>query len=188
MTEFKDSKGYKAVFLDRDGTIIGDGGYNYKPEELVLIPGAIEALKRLKHAGYLLIVVTSQSGIARGYYTEEDYHKFNSHFLKHTGEFVDDVYYCPHHKEGKPPHNIECNCRKPKTGMIEQAVKKWHINLSASWVVGDKTSDVKLGENAGCNTILVETGKAGNDAAYSVNPTYKAKDLLDAAEHILKNE
>ncbi len=186
--DFKECKGHKAVFLDRDGTIIEDGGYNYKPEELVFIQGAIEALKQLKQAGYLLIVVTSQSGIARGYYTEEDYRNFNEHFLKEVGEFINAVYYCPHHKEGKPPYNIDCDCRKPKTGMIESAQKKWHVNLSQSWVIGDKTSDVKLGENAGCKTILVETGKSGSDAEYKVTPTHKAKDLLDAAKHILQND
>ena len=188
MTEFKECQRHKAIFLDRDGTIIEDGGYNYKPEELVFIQGAIEALKQLKQAGYLLIVVTSQSGIARGYYTEQDYHVFNQHFLQQTNNIIDAVYYCPHHKEGKPPYNIDCNCRKPKIGMIECALQKYTVDIKNSWVIGDKTSDIKLGENAGCKTILVETGKAGKDAAYSVKPTHQAKGLLDAAKHILKNE
>lgn len=178
----------KAIFLDRDGTILEDKEYAYKPEDVVFIPGALEALEKLKQAGYLLIVVTCQSGIARGYFTEEDYRTFNEHFLKQAGKLIDAVYYCPHHPQGKPPYNRDCKCRKPKTGMIESSQKKYNVDLSCSWVIGDKTSDIKLGEYAGCKTVLVQTGKGGKDKEYNIQPTYQAKDLLDAAKHILADD
>ena len=162
----------KAIFLDRDNTLIEDEGYIHKPEKVKLLPGVGEGLKLLKKLGYLLIVVSNQSGIGRGYFKEEDFHKVNSRLqelLKSYGVQIDDFFFCPH----KPEDN--CNCRKPKTGMIEKASKKWNINVKESYVIGDKDIDVLLAENAGCKKGLKVGGKEF--------PTF-----LDAAKYIFENE
>lgn len=182
----------KAAFLDRDGTIIVDKEYMHKPEQLEFIPGAIDAIKQLNKKNYLVIIVTSQSGIGRGYYTEEDYHKFNQHFLQNLekeGAKIDGVFFCPHHPtKATGKYLLDCECRKPKIGMIKQAQQEHKIELKHSWVIGDKTSDAKMGENAGCKSILVETGKAGRDEECAVKPTHKAKDLLDAVKILFAND
>ena len=158
-------------------------------KDLELIAGAIEAIRELNKEGYAIIVVTSQSGIGRGYFTEQDYYKFNEHFLIHlkkAGAQVTAVYFCPHHPTESKKNNLKnCECRKPKTGMILQAEQEHSIDLSKSWVIGDKTSDIKMGEFAGCRSILVATGKGGTDNEYKINPIYIAKDLLDATKFIL---
>ena len=182
----------KAVFLDRDGTIIQDKGYMHKPEDLEFITGATDAIKKLNKHNYLVLVVTQQSGIGRGYYTEEQYHTFNEQFLKkteHAGAKIDKTYYCPHHPtKGVGRYLQNCECKKPKTGMIQQATQDYQIALAKSWVIGDKTCDIKMGENAGCRTITVKTGRAGADGEHQTNPTYIAKDLPEAVEIILKDD
>ncbi len=183
----------RAVFLDRDGTIIVDKEYMHKIEDLEFIPGAIEAVKKLNHAGYIVVVVTSQSGIGRGYFSETDYHKFNQHFLEHlskNGAKIDSVHYCPHHPtKAKGEYLKDCECRKPKAGMIFQAKKLHNLeDLSNCWAIGDKTSDAKMGENAGCKSIIVQTGKGRLDAECKTNHAYLAKDLLDAVQFILAND
>lgn len=181
-----------AIFLDRDGTIIRDKGYVHKKEDLEFIIGAASAIKKLSQQNYSIIVVTQQSGIGQGYFTEEQYHEFNEHFLNKLTEQnakVDAVYFCAHHPtKGIGQYLKNCECRKPKTGMIMRAQAEHNIDLSKSWVIGDKTSDVKMGENAGCRAILVQTGKAGQDGEFKISPTYQAKDLLDAARFILIND
>ncbi len=143
----------KAVFLDRDNTLIKDDGYIHEPEKVELLPTVPEGLKLLKKADYLLIVVSNQSGIGRGYFKEKDFHAVNERLqelLKPHGVQIDDFFFCPH----RPDEN--CNCRKPKTGMVEEAAKKWNIDLSESFVIGDKEIDVMLAFNAGCKRgILV---------------------------------
>ena len=137
----------KAVFLDRDNTLIKDDGYIHEPEKVELLPTVPEGLKLLKKANYLLIVVSNQSGIGRGYFEEKDFHAVNERLqelLKPHGVQIDDFFFCPH----RPDEN--CNCRKPKTGMVEEAAKKWNIDLSKSFVIGDKEIDVMLAFNAGC--------------------------------------
>ena len=137
----------KAVFLDRDNTLIEDEGYIHEPEKVRLLPRVPERLRLLKEHGYLLIVVSNQSGIGRGYFKEEDFHAVNrklQELLKPYNVQIDDFFFCPH----KPEDG--CNCRKPKTGMIEKAVKKWNIDVSESFVIGDKDIDVQLAINAGC--------------------------------------
>ena len=137
----------KAVFLDRDNTLIKDDGYIHEPKKVELLPTVPEGLKLLKKANYLLIVVSNQSGIGRGYFEEKDFHAVNERLqelLKPHGVQIDDFFFCPH----RPDEN--CNCRKPKTGMVEKAAKKWNIDLSKSFVIGDKEIDVMLAFNAGC--------------------------------------
>ncbi len=174
-----------AVFLDRDGTINIDGGYLYRIKDFQFIPGAIEALKELSKADYKMIIITSQSGIGRGYYTDRDFQKLNGHMLKEMGKEgirIDGVYYCPH----APEKN--CICRKPETGMIKKASSEFEIDLKKSFVVGDKTTDIKMGENAGCRTVLVKTGLAGRDGRFEIKPDYTADDLHGAVKWILKQK
>ena len=171
----------KAIFIDRDGTIVENVGYVYKVEDFKLLPNAIRGLKLLKN--YKLFIITNQSGIGRGIYKLKDFVMFNSHLLrelKKNNIKIQKIYYCHH----KPEDN--CDCRKPKTKLLKDAEKEFHINLKKSFVVGDMKSDFELGRNAKCKTIHVLTGhgiKHKND----VNPNYFAKDLLDAAKWILKN-
>jgi len=141
----------KAVFLDRDNTLIEDEGYIHEPEKVKLLPGVGEGLKLLKEKGFLLIVVSNQSGIGRGYYKEEDFHAVNrklQELLKPYGVQIDDFFFCPH----KPEEN--CSCRKPKPGMVLEAEKKWKIDLKESYVIGDKDIDVLLAINSGCKLGL----------------------------------
>ena len=181
----------KAIFLDRDGTINIDKEYVYKVEDFEFEKGAIEGLKILQKLGHQLIIVTGQSGIGRGKYSEEDYHRFMDHMylqLARHNILIDGEYFCPHHPEkGLEEYKIDCNCRKPKTGMLEKAVKEFNINLNESWLIGDKTDDIEMGRRAGCKTILVKTGKAGKDGNYRVKPDYVAENLLEVAR-IIKNE
>ncbi len=143
----------KAVFLDRDGTINVDKAYLFKPEDFVWIKGAKEAIKYAHDKGYLVIIVTNQSGVARGYFGEDDVkalHKFINDELQKINTKIDAFYYCPHHPEAVvEKYKVECNCRKPKSGMILQAAKDNNIDLSSSWVFGDKERDILAGKNAG---------------------------------------
>lgn len=181
----------KAVFLDRDGTINADKGYVHKVEDFVLIPGAVEALKRLQHAGFALVVVTNQSGVGRGMYTVDDYLAVESHFrelLGQEGITLAGIYACFHHAEGTGIYGVECDCRKPKPGMIKKAQKDLGICLAESFVVGDKWADVRMGVNAGVRVdhcILVRTGKAGSDEGNKVANAPLVPDLKSAADLIL---
>ncbi|MDI3547539.1 MAG: D-glycero-D-manno-heptose 1,7-bisphosphate phosphatase [Halanaerobiales bacterium] len=142
----------RAVFLDRDGTINVDKGYLYKKKEFEFIPGAIEAIKMLNDNDYLVIVITNQSGVARGYYSEPDVinlHNFINRELNKYHAYVDKFYYCPHHQEGIGRYKRKCKCRKPDIGMIEQAVKEFNIDKSQSYMIGNEDSDIKAGINAG---------------------------------------
>jgi D-glycero-D-manno-heptose 1,7-bisphosphate phosphatase len=153
----------KACFLDRDGVLIVEAHYLSKPSQVEIIPGVPEALKKLKDAGYLIIVVTNQAGIARGYFPEDNVAMVHAEIdrqLKKAGTSIDAYYYCPHHLEGSIPElSINCECRKPKPGMFFQAAKDHDINLSESFMVGDKFSDIEAAKNAGCKqAVMVRTG------------------------------
>lgn len=143
----------KAVFLDRDGTINVDTAYLYKPEDFVWIDGAKEAVKYARDMGYLAIIITNQSGVARGYFTEDDIkalHNFINDELQKINTKIDAFYYCPHHPEAIiEKYKLECNCRKPKSGMLLQAAKDYNIDLSSSFVFGDKERDILAGKNIG---------------------------------------
>ncbi|MFH1052960.1 MAG: HAD family hydrolase [Candidatus Woesearchaeota archaeon] len=189
----------KAVFLDRDGTINVDYGFTYELMKFRFEEGVIQGLQKLKLKKYLLIITTGQSGMGRGYYTKEEYNKFTDLMLEELKKHdiqLEGVYYCPHHPmEGKGEFKIDCGCRKPKTGMIQKAVKDMadkgiDIDVKNSFVIGDKTDDIKMGENAGCRTILLltESGKKGKDGHYEVKPTFIAKNLDKAADWIIKND
>ncbi len=183
----------KAIFLDRDGTINEYVGFLRKEEDFRLIPGVSEAIKKINNSGYLAIVVTNQPVIARGEVTEEELeeiHKKMETLLGLDGAYIDDIYYCPHHPdkgfEGEIPElKIECDCRKPKTGMLEKATREHNIDLSSSIMIGDSTLDIKMAENAGMQSVLLKTGQKGEDGKYEVSPTLIAEDLNDAINKII---
>lgn len=152
----------KAIILDRDGTINVEKDYLHKIEDFEFEKGVIEGLKILSELGYIFVVVTNQSGIARGYYTEEDLQNLNLYInklLEKEGLKIEKFYYCPHHPEkGIGKYKVECNCRKPNTGMLEEAIKEFNIDREKSFMVGDNISDIKAGINADVTSILVKTG------------------------------
>lgn len=185
----------RAIFLDRDGTMNVSKGFISNAEDLELIPGTIEAIKAINKSGALAIVITNQPVIARGECSFEELHNIHNKLktlLGEKGAFVDDIFYCPHHPdkgfEGEVPElKFDCECRKPKTGMIDEAVDKYNIDLSKSYMVGDSTMDLELARNAGVKSVLVDTGFAGNDGKYDRSCDIEAKDLLDAVEKIIKD-
>lgn len=143
-----------AVFLDRDGVLCEDMDYVTDFAKLHIFPFAREAVGRMHEKGYLVVVVTNQSGVARGMMTEETVRQINRYLMQKTG--VDDVFYCPHlppAEESSPPYRILCQCRKPKPGMILEAAERWSIDLSRSYMVGDRESDLQTGRNAGLESV-----------------------------------
>lgn len=152
----------KAIFLDRDGTINVEKDYLYKIEDFQFETGALKGLKIFKELGYIVIVVTNQSGIARGYYTEEELIKLNEYMMlkvKENGGEISKCYFCPHHLEkGINQYRIDCNCRKPNIGMLEKGKNEFNIDMENSYIVGDKISDINAGIKAGLTPILVKTG------------------------------
>ena len=181
----------KAIFLDRDGTINVEKDSIYKSEDLVFEEGSIEALKTFKNLGYILIVVSNQSGIARGYFTEEDLNIFNNNMneiLKKNGVEITEFYCCPHHPDGIGEYKKVCECRKPNNKMIEDAIKKYNINREKSYMIGDKTSDIGAGLKSNLKTVLVKTGYGLKDMEkVDKNETLIYENLKDFSE-ILKRE
>ena len=181
----------KAIFLDRDGTINVEKDYIYKSEDLVFEEGSIEALKTFKNLGYILIVVSNQSGIARGYFTEEDLNIFNNNMneiLKKNGVEITEFYCCPHHPDGIGEYKKVCECRKPNNKMIEDAIKKYNIDREKSYMIGDKTSDIRAGLKSNLKTVLVKTGYGLKDMEkIDKNETLICENLKDFSE-ILKRE
>ena len=184
----------RAVFLDRDGTVNEEVGYLRSLDQLKLIPGAAAAIGRLNRAGYKVVIVTNQSGVARGYFPEsqvDEAHDLLAGMLKHAGAFFDGIYYCPHHPTaGNSKHTMLCDCRKPSTGLIDRATKDLHVDLARSFMVGDKWSDVELGQRSGIRSILVRSGFAhddpGNKRPSHVNdPDFTAQDLAEAVDWII---
>jgi D-glycero-D-manno-heptose 1,7-bisphosphate phosphatase len=175
----------KAIFLDRDGTINVEKNYLIDPADLVLLPGVGEALRRGQEAGYLLIVVTNQSGVARGYFSAAAVEELHDHLQKELLPFgvqIDAFYLCPHHPEhGTGP----CDCRKGEPGMLLQAAREHHIDLAASWMIGDKRSDIEAGSKAGCQSILVRTGYGAQQEQGLPPATLIADSLASAVELIL---
>lgn len=174
----------RAIFLDRDGTINVEKDYLIAPADLVLLPGVGAALRRGREAGYLLIVVTNQSGVARGYFTATAVEELHDHLQRELlpyGVQIDAFYFCPHHPEhGAGP----CDCRKGEPGMLLQAARDHHIDLAASWMIGDKRSDVEAGNNAGCRSILVRTGY-GEQEGEGLPPATRIADSLAAAVELI---
>lgn len=186
----------RAVFLDRDGTINQYVGFLRRIEEFELLPGVGEAVAALNASPYLTIVATNQPVIARGEVSVQqldEIHRKMETELGNAGAYLDDLFYCPHHPhrgyDGEiPALKIECACRKPRIGMLLRAAEKYHIDLSASWYIGDSTVDIQTGKNAGTKTILLKTGQAGLDGKYDVQADYTAASLKDAVACLLSRE
>lgn len=183
----------RAIFLDRDGTINVLKGFLTRVEDFEMLAGVSEAIKKINSSDYLTIVATNQPVLARGECTWEELEKIHMRMeteLGKQGAYIDDLFYCPHHPhngyDGEVPElKIECQCRKPSIGMIQQAADKYNIDLDCSWYIGDTTVDIKTGINAGMKTILLKTGEAGQDKKYDVEADYVAADLLQAVDIVL---
>jgi D-glycero-D-manno-heptose 1,7-bisphosphate phosphatase len=185
----------RAVFLDRDGTINVEKDYLYRIDEFEFIPGAPEAIGRLKAAGFLVIVVTNQAGVARGYYDEQAVAVLHAHIqaqLAVSSATVDGFYLCPHHPtEGLGHYRVQCDCRKGAPGMLLQAAREHGISLTDSFMVGDKVADIEAGVAAGCRPILVRTGYGIKDepkVAGQFPGTTVCRDLTAAVELILAEQ
>jgi D-glycero-D-manno-heptose 1,7-bisphosphate phosphatase len=187
----------RAAFIDRDGNLIHEVGYINSLERIKFYRRSIKAVKLLKENGYKIIVVTNQSGVARGYIPEsfvKNAHKKISAMLAEYCLKIDAFYYCPHHpkKAVIKKYLVDCSCRKPKTGMIEAAVKKFNIDLKQSFTIGDKLTDVHLGKNAGTKTALVLTGYGKREKKLIKTdydrPDIIAKDFYQAARMLVKSK
>lgn len=171
---------HPAIFLDRDGTLMRDVDYCGEPAQVEVFPGAAETLRKLKQAGYKLIIITNQSGIGRGYFSEDDYRAVESEFLRQLGDdLIDGAYFCP------DPPGADSPRRKPAPGMIFEAQREYHLDLASSYFIGDKASDIECGRNAGVRTVLVQTGYGGHQS--DTRADWIARDLTQAAEIILKS-
>ena len=151
----------KYIFLDRDGTINVEKHYLHKIEDFEYENGVLEALEGLQKLGYKFIVVTNQAGIAKGYYTESDYlilEEFIEKDLLKKGIIIQKTYHCPHHPQGKIPYNVNCECRKPKTGMFIKAIEEFNIDIENSYMVGDRFTDLKPADELGIYPVLIKTG------------------------------
>ena len=186
------SQNYKAIFLDRDGTINVEIQYLHEPEKFEFLPSAIRALKNLQENGFKLIIITNQAGIAKNLYKHEDMVRTHNHMenlLEKENIYLDGIYYCPHKSEDK------CECRKPSPGMIKKAILEKNIDPSKSWMIGDKISDIKSGNLAEVRTILVMTGYGREQLEIIADlmqveklistPDYIVEDLMKAAEIVL---
>lgn len=181
----------RAVFLDRDGTINVEKEYLHRPEDFEFIPGAPQAIRLLNDAGFCVVVVTNQSGVARGYYDEaavERLHRYMDDELACFGARVDAYYFCPHHPgHGSGIYKRECACRKPLPGMLVQAAADLTIDLTESWIIGDKLADVEAGLRAGCRPLLVRTGYGADEEARLPREVPVHDDILAAAQAIINN-
>lgn len=183
----------RAVFLDKDGTLVVDVPYNVALDRIQLAPGVAEGLLALSEAGYRLIVVSNQSGIARGYFDEAALEAANERLrmvLANAGVDIDSFHLCPHHPDGSVPEFTGvCDCRKPEPGLLIRAARERGIDLARSWMVGDILDDVEAGKSAGCRTILVDNG---NETEWrrgpNRDPDHVVRDLAEAARVILDRE
>ena len=185
----------KCIFLDRDGTVNVKNGLVDTEDKLMLEHCAAKAIKRINQSGYLAILVTNQPVVAKGMCTMEEVrniHRKLTTLLGEEGAFLDDIAFCPHHPDigfpgERPEYKFDCECRKPKTGLLMGFVEQYHINLAESWMIGDTTRDTLTGNNAGTHTALVLTGDAGKDGKYQAQIDLTCCDLLEAVECILNN-
>lgn len=186
-----------AIFLDRDGTINEEVGYLDSPDKLAIFPSAFEAVRLINQSGRKTIVVTNQAGIARGLFGEglvEEIHQILQAVFRKKGALIDAFYYCPHHPtEGAPPYRQTCDCRKPAPGLFLRAARDLNLDLSASWMIGDRYNDMEAAHRAGAKGILVKTGY-GADAIAGAGPDGEtpagkpdliADDILQAVHMIL---
>lgn len=177
--------GVGAVFLDRDGILIEDRSYLTSFKQVQLIEDAVESVHRINHTGLIPIVVSNQSAIGRGMLTREaleEIHRFIDREFRLNGARIDAFYYCPHHPEAKQQEfRVNCDCRKPKPGMLLRAAREWNIDLSKSYMIGDSSRDVEAGKAAGCRTILIR-----DPSTCSHLPDFSSSNLLDGVNWILE--
>jgi D-glycero-D-manno-heptose 1,7-bisphosphate phosphatase len=187
----------RAVFMDRDGTISEEIGYVNHPSRYRVFPYSAEAVRLLNEAGWLAILVTNQAGVARGYFTEDvitAVHNVLKHELSERGAELDAIYYCAHHPTvGEAPYRFDCDCRKPKPGLIERAAAEFEIDLQQSWMIGDRYSDIELARNAGVHSAFVLSGYGRGEweyqrAAWKHEPELVAEDLLEAVRKIVERK
>ena len=183
-----------AVFIDRDGTINEQMGYINHISRFMLLPGSGEAIKLLNDHGYLVIIISNQSGVARGYFPMDLVHEVHDHMrvlLERDHARVDGIFFCPHYPKGKlPEYSRACECRKPKTGLIKMACGDFDIDMANSYVIGDRCTDMELARNADLKGILVKTGYGLGDLEYvfpdlTFKPFHVVNGLLDAAKWIV---
>jgi D-glycero-D-manno-heptose 1,7-bisphosphate phosphatase len=184
----------RTVFIDRDGTINKEAGYINHVDNFELYPFVHQAIRLLNEHNILVVVITNQAGIARGYFPESLLHKVHQKMqdeLAAMGAKIDAIYYCPHHISSKIPElAIDCNCRKPKPGLILQAIDELPVDTENMFMVGDRFSDIKIGQNTGCRTIMVKTGYGKGELELNpdsdIKADYLVENLLDAVLLILK--
>jgi D-glycero-D-manno-heptose 1,7-bisphosphate phosphatase len=185
----------RAVFIDRDGTISEEVGYINHPSRFRLFPYSAAAIKLLNDSGWLAIVITNQAGVARGYFAEDmiqTVHETLRQEMAATDARIDAIYYCAHHPSvGEPPYRLDCDCRKPKPGLIRRAADEFGINLAESWMVGDRYSDIELARNAGVNSAFVMSGYGRGEwehqrQNWDYQPDLTANHLLDAVKRIIE--
>jgi len=183
-----------AVFIDRDGTLSEEVGYLNHPSRFRLFPYSIGAIKLLNDSGWLAIVVTNQAGVARGYFSENiilEIHERLRRELENEAACLDAIYYCAHHPSvGEPPYRMECDCRKPKAGLIRRASEEFEIDLGASWMVGDRYSDIELARNAGLKSAFVLSGYGRGEweyqrATWKHQPDLVCENLFQAVKSIV---
>jgi D-glycero-D-manno-heptose 1,7-bisphosphate phosphatase len=183
-----------AVFIDRDGTISEEVGYVNHPSRFQLYPYSFEAIRLLNDENWLAIVITNQAGIARGYFSEDVVKQIHEQMMRKMDEArvrLDAIYYCAHHPTvGEPPYRLDCNCRKPKAGLIERAARDFEIDLPSSWMIGDRYSDIELARNAGLNSAFVLSGYGRGEWEYQRTgwqhqPDLVSENLLESVKQIL---
>jgi len=184
----------RAVFIDRDGTISEEVGYVNHPSRYRVFPYSAEAVRLLNNGNYLAILVTNPAGVARGYFAEEMIgvvHNVLTHELEQGGARLDAIYYCPHHPSvGDAPYRLDCECRKPRPGLIRRAVEEFDIDAAQSWIIGDRYGDIELARNAGVRSAFVLSGYGRGEwehqrQSWKFEPDIVADDLLDAVKMIL---
>ncbi len=183
-----------AVFIDRDGTINEQMGYINHIDRFKIFPFVPDAIRTLNKRGFWVIVVSNQSGVARGYFPISLVHKVHEYLreaLKREGAYLDDILFCPHYPNGKiPEYSKECSCRKPRPGLIRLAQKRFPIDMESSYVIGDRYTDIELAKRCNLKGILVKTGYGLGDIEYvfpylDIKPDYVAVDLKDAVKWII---
>ena len=186
-----------ALFMDRDGTISEEVGYVNHPSRFRLFPYSADAIKLLNDNGWLAILVTNQAGVARGYFSEDVIIRVHEQLrsdLHNASAELDAIYYCAHHPSvGEPPYRFDCDCRKPKTGLIDRAAADFEIDLERSWMVGDRYGDVELARNAGLHSAFVLSGYGRGEWEYQrgswkLEPEVVAENLLEAAKVIIERD
>lgn len=185
----------EAVFIDRDGTIVEDVGYGASFDETRFILGAAEAIRSLNERSVPVIVISNQAGVARGYFPESNIprmHEAITRALVKSGAHVDRYYYCPHLPEGNvEEYALDCDCRKPKPGMLKKAAKDFHLDLTNCFMIGDKASDIEAGVAVGCRTVLVKTGHGSKEWSswkQSFQPSHVAPDLAGAIDWLMGDQ